>query len=324
MALEDACPPPPSPSPEPPEKKGRLRLLILLPAVLLVAVILAAAANWRTIQVMVDPLWALKSGAERVMELPRPLSLGFLGEVAAGETAVNCSGVLELQADRSGLTLALRDCTAGTDEDSVTFSAYVSPRELVFQFPELMGKPETWYGLDLTRPVRETWPLDGEGKLQAAVDQLRETLSGVTSLEGEPAVTRAAEDFLRQAQGSGARTPGGYTLSFFEDRAERIQTLCQALGLPEERLVGPVTAQFDLTKEGVLQRVWVDSWNLDITLELGEDPAAELTPRLEATWLDGKGAAWSVTLALTVDRAPALTPPDYQSVLRLLPGGTLK
>lgn len=326
MALEDGCPPPPSPSPspEPPKKKGRLRLLILLPAVLLVAVILAVAANWRAIQVMVDPLGALKNGAQRVMELPQPLSLGFLGEVTVGETAVNCSGVLELQADREGLTLALRDCTAGTDEDSVSGSAYLSPQELAFQLPELMGEPGTWYGLDLTRPVGESWPLDQEGTLQNAVDQLREALSDVTSLTGDPATTQAAEDFLHQAKGSGTRTPGGYTLCFFEDDAQRVQELCRTLGLPEARLAGPVTVDFGLTEQGVLQRISVDSWNLDMTLELGEDPAAGLTPRLEAQWLDDKGEAWSLTLALTVDQAPELTPPDYQSLLSLWPVSTVK
>lgn len=321
------------PDREPPRKGGgKLRLLILLPAALLVAAALILAMNWTAIVVRVNPLWALKSGAERVMELPEPLSMGFLGEVTVGETAVNCSGAADAQANHEGLTLFLKDCTIGSDESDLTLSLYLSPREAAACVPTLTGGDEGWYGVSLTQPIADQaagtggeaaygWYFSQKqmDKLQEAADQTREALKGVKSLTGDREMTQAVKDFLTQAEASGTRTPGGYTLSFFEDDHQRIQELCQALELPEELLTGPVTVDFGLTKEGALQRISVDSWNLDIALELGEVPSRALTPRLEAQWLDGKGVEYSLTLALTVDRASPLTPPEYQNAFSLLP-----
>lgn len=330
--LEEPCPPSTSPSPEPPKKKGRLRLLILLPAALLVAAALAVAANWTAIRVAVNPLWALQVGAERVMELPQPLSLGFLGEVTAGERAVNCSGVLELQAEQKGLTLALWDCTLGTDENSVTLSAYLSPQVAAASIPLLTGGSEGWYGVSLARPMADQAAgTGGEAEygwyfsqtqldqLQSAADQAREALESVTSLTGSPETAQAVMDFLTQARRSGERIPGGYVLSFSENEEENVRTLCRGLGLSEELLTGPVVADFSLTSRGVLRAVSVTSEKLDFTLELGEVPDAELAPRLEAEWTDDKGTECSLTLALTVDRAAALTPPDYENAFTLLP-----
>lgn len=318
---------------EPPQKRGgKLRLLILLPAALLVAAALLLAMNWTAIVVRVNPLWALKSAAERVMELPEPLSMGFLGEVTVGKLAVNCSGVVDAQTNAEGLTLSLEDCTVGSDEGGLTLSLYLSPREAAACVPALTGGDEGWYGVSLTQPIADQaagtggeaaygWYFSQKqmDKLQEAADQTREALKGVKTLTGDREMTRAVRDFLTQAEASGTRTPGGYTLSFFEDDHQRIQALCQALELPEELLTGAVTVDFGLTKEGTLQRIAVDSWNLDIALELGEVPSRELTPRLEGQWLDGKGVEYTLTLALTVDRGQPLTPPEYQNAFSLLP-----
>lgn len=326
--MEEPCPPDTSPSPEPPKKKGRLRLLILIPAALLVAAALIVAANWTAIRVAVNPLWALKTGAEGVAELPQPLSLGFLGEVTAGETAVNCSGVLELQAEQRGLSLALRDCTFGTDADSVTLSAFLSPEVAAASIPHLTGGDEGWYGVSLGKPIADQAAGTAYGwyfskaqleELQGAADQAREALESVKSLTGSPETAQAAVEFLAKANRSTERISGGYVLSFSETREENIRALCQGLELPEGLLTGTVTVDFSLTSKGVLRAVSLTSGNVDFFLELGEAPDEELAPRLEAEWLDEGGKEYGLTLALTVDRAEALTPPKFENAFTLLP-----
>lgn len=298
--------------------RKKIALISLAAGLVLGIGLLVLALNWTTIRVKTDPLGALKTGAERVKALPDPLSLGFLGTVEVGETAYNCSGSVQLETSPEGLRVYLADCTVGDETESQTFSLYADPTCAAAR------TDSGWQGVDLTRPLADQaqgtayeslYTQDQRAQAQADADGLREALGAVTALDFA-AEKQAVWDFLAQAQGSGQRMSGGwYLLKFFEDDYQRAQTLSQALSLPEDYLVGLVMVDFDLTEEGVFQSVSLDSWNLDFSLELGED---EQTARLEASWLDDDGKPWSVTLALTVEPGQSVTAPTFENALALL------
>lgn len=280
---------------------------------------------WSATAVERDPVGAAKAGMDRVMDLPDPASIGFLGVVEAGETSYDCSGTVELETTDQGLRVDLRDCTVGDETQSQTFSLYADPTQAAFYAGDSQSNG-AWLGVDLTRPLADQaagtayetlYTQDQRREHQAAADALAEALSAVTALDFA-AEQQSLLDFLAQAQSSAERTPGGYSLLFSEDDVQRVQDLCQALSLPEGRLIGVVTVDVGLTSEGVLQRVAVDSWDLDVTLELGAAPDEELVPRLEASWTDSDGQSWTVTMALTVDRGQSLTPPPFENALARL------
>lgn len=298
--------------------RKKIALISLAAGLVLGIGLLALALNWTAIRVKTDPLGALKTGAEQVKALPDPLNLGFLGTVEAGDTAYNCSGSVQLETSPEGLRVYLADCTVGDETASQTFSLYADPTRAAAR------TDSGWQGVDLTRALADQaqgtayeslYTEDQRAQAQADADGLREALGAVTALDFA-AEKQAVWDFLDQAQGSGRRMPGGwYQVNFFEDDLSRVQALCQALSLPENRVVGLVMVNFDLTEEGVFQSVSLDSWNLDFSLELGED---EQTARLEASWLDDDGKPWSVTLALTVEPGESVTAPAFENALALL------
>lgn len=298
--------------------RKRIALISLAAGLVLGIGLLVLALNWTTIRVKTDPLGALKTGAERVKALPDPLNLGFLGTVEAGDTAYNCSGSVQLETSPEGLRVYLADCTVGDETASQTFSLYADPTCAAAR------TGSGWQGVELTRPLADQaqgtayeslYTEDQRAQAQADADGLREALGAVTALDFA-AEKQAVWDFLDQAQGSGQRMPGGwYLLKFFEDDYQRAQALSQALSLPEDYLVGLVMVDFDLTREGVFQSVSLDSWNLDFSLELGED---EQTARLEASWLDDDGQSWSATLALTIEPGESVAPPAFENALALL------
>lgn len=298
--------------------RKKIALISLAAGLVLGIGLLVLALNWTTIRVKTDPLGALTTGAERVKPLPDPLNLGFLGTVEAGETAYNCSGSAQLETSGEGLRFYLTDCTVGDETESQTFSLYADPTCAAAR------TDSGWQGVELTRPLADQaagtayeslYTEDQRAQAQADADGLREALGAVTALDFA-AEKQAVWDFLAQAQGSGRRMPGGwYQVNFFEDDYQRAQALSQALSLPEDYLVGLVMVDFDLTGEGVLQSVSLDSWNLDFSLELGED---EQTARLEASWLDAGGQSWSATLALTIEPGESVTPPEFANALALL------
>ncbi len=132
--------------------RGRIWLLALVLALCVAAG--AVALNWTAIQVGRDPVGAVKRGMGRVDDLPEPLSLGFLGTVELGGEELDCSGVVDLEADGDGMRLALKDCTVGGEEESATFSLYVSPTEAAASLPGLTGDAG-WYGLNLETPLAQ-------------------------------------------------------------------------------------------------------------------------------------------------------------------------
>lgn len=314
---------------KPPKKGGRARLLILLPALLVCALLLLVALNWTALRVAFSPMWALENGIDRVMDPPQPMSLGFLGQVELGKLGVNCSGVVDLQADKDGLRLMVEDCTLGTDEDSQTLSFYLSPKEVAAAVPGLTGGLEGWYGLSLETPMVEQaagtggdpgygWYFGDEqlATMQESADRAREALSGVTRLGLRDEERRAVTAFLEGCDKKVEHIDGEYLLHFTQSDAGETEKLCQALGLPQGLFSGAVELDFTLHQRGTLRAVDARSENLSFFLELGEYPEREPTPRLEAEWGDGAG---TLTLALTVGWGKAPEAPEYQNAFSLLP-----
>lgn len=314
---------------KPPRKRRRARVLLLLPALVVCCALVSIALNWTRLSVALDPVGALKGGADRVMELPPNASLGFLGAVELGETSVNCSGVLELQTGGDGLRLYVRDCTLGTDAASATFSLYLSPQEVAAEIPALTGGKEGWYGVSLETPIAEQAAgTGGEAEygwyfqapqleaFQASADQAREALANAAGLTPSSEEREAAEAFLRSCEKSVEELEEAYVLHFAHPGAQETKALCQALGVPGDLLDGEVTLDCALHKRGTLRSVEFQSGGLSLFLELGEYPEREPTPRVEAEWGGGQN---TLALALTVERGEALEPPEYENAFSLLP-----
>lgn len=312
---------------KPPKKRGRARLLILLPALLVCGFLLLVALNWTALRVALSPMWALENGMDRVMDPPQPMSLGFLGRVEIGETSVDCSGVMGLQADKDGLRLRMEDCTLGTDEGAQTFGVYLSPKEAAAAIPALTGGLEGWYGVSLETPMAQQaagtggdpeygWYFGREqlAAMQESADRVRAALSEVTGLGLNDEERAAVTAFLEGCDKKVERVDGEYLLHFTQSDAGESEKLCQALGLPQGLFSGAVELDFALHQRGTLRSVDAKSENLSFFLELGEYPEREPTPRLEAQWEGG-----SLTLALTVERGEALEAPEYQNAFSLLP-----
>ncbi len=303
--------------------KGRLWLLVLVLALCVAAG--ALALNWTSIQVKRDPIGAVNRGMDRVADLPEPLSLGFLGTVELGGEELDCSGVMDLEADGEGMRLALKDCTVGAEEESATFSLYVSPTQAAASLPDLTGDAG-WYGVSLETPLAQQANDAGAGETyaalfdetkrqeaQTAADGLRESLQAVTELGLGDAGHDGLTAFLQASAEETEKTEDGYLLRFTQSDADRTLQLAQALGLSEDLLRGPATVEFTLTSGGALRGVNAVSENLFFTLDLGSDPASEPAPRLEAEWDGG-----ALTLALSVDAAASVTAPEYADVFTLL------
>ncbi len=303
--------------------KGRLWLLVVVLA--LCAAGLALALNWTAIQVGRDPVGAVKRGMDRVDDLPEPLSLGFLGMVELDGEELDCSGVMDLEADGNGMRLALKDCTVGAEDASSTFSLYVSPTQAAASLPGLTGD-EGWYGLSLETPLAQQASDAGAGEAyaalfdetqraeaQAAADALRASLRAVTDLGLGETGHDGLTAFLQASTEATEKTSEGYVLRFTQSDADQTRGLAQTLGLSEDLLRGPATVEFTLTSGGALRGVNAVSENLSFTLDLGSDPASEPTPRLEAEWDGG-----ALTLALSVDAGLAVTAPEYADVFPFL------
>ncbi len=303
--------------------KGRIWLLVVVLA--LCAAGLALALNWTAIQVKRDPVGAVRRGMDRVDDLPQPLSLGFLGTVELDGEELDCSGVMDLEADGDGMRLALKDCTVGGEEESATFSLYVSPTEAAASLPGLTGDAG-WYGLSLETPLAQQADDAGAGERYAALfdeaqraeaqdaaDALRDSLRAVTELGLGETGHDGLTAFLRASTEETEKTSDGYLLRFTQPDAAQTRGLAQALGLSEDLLRGPATVEFTLTSGGALRGVNAVSENLSFTLDLGADPASELVPRLEAAWDGG-----ALTLALSVDAALAVTAPEYADLFTLM------
>ncbi len=299
--------------------KGRIGLLVVVLA--LCAAGLALALNWTAIQVGRDPVGAVKRGMDRVDDLPEPLSLGFLGTVELGGETLDCSGVMDLETGAEGMRLALKDCTVGGEEESATFSLYVSPTEAAASLPGLTGDGG-WYGLSLETPLaqqaagtayEQIFTAEERDRAQQSADGLRASLRAVTELGLDDAGHDGLTDFLRASTEETEKTQDGYLLRFTQPDAAQTRGLAQALGFSEDLLRGPATVEFTLTSGGALRGVNAVSENLSFTLDLGADPASEPTPRLEAEWDGG-----ALTLALSVDAALAVTAPEYADVFTLL------
>lgn len=312
---------------KPPKKWGRARLLILLPALLVCGLLLLVALNWTALRVALSPMWALENGIGRVMDPPQPMRLGFLGQVELGELGVNCSGVMDLQADKDGLRLMVEDCTLGTDERAETLGVYLSPKEVAAAIPALTGGQEGWYGLSLETPMAGQaagtggdpgygWFFGQEqlATMQECADQAREALAGVTRLGLSDEERKAVTAFLEGCDKTVEHVGGEYLLHFTQSDAGETEELCQALGLPDGLFSGAVELDFTLHQRGTLRSVDARSENLSFFLELGEYPEREPTPRLEAEWEGG-----SLTLALTVERGQTPEAPEYQNAFSLLP-----
>lgn len=300
--------------------------MILLPAVLVCALLLLVALNWTAIRVALSPMWALENGMDRVMDPPQPMSMGFLGQVEIGETDVNCSGVVDLQADKDGLRLRMEDCTLGTDEGAQTFGVYLSPKEAAAHIPALTGGLEGWYGVSLEVPMADQaagtggdpeygWFFGREqlDTMQESADCVRESLSKVTRLGLNDEERRAVTAFLEGCDKKVEHVDGEYLLHFTQSDPRESEKLCRELGLPQGLFSGAVELDFALHQRGTLRSVDARSENLCFFLELGEYPEREPTPRLEAEWEGG-----SLTLALTVERGETPEAPEYQNAFSLL------
>ncbi len=304
--------------------KGRIGLWVAVLALCVAAG--ALALNWTDIQVKRDPVGAVKRGMDRVDDLPEPLSLGFLGTVELGGEELDCSGVMDLEADGEGMRLALKDCTVGAEDSSSTFSLYVSPLEAAASAPTLTSGDAGWYGLSLETPLAQQASDAGAGETyaalfddtqrqeaQTAADELHSSLQAVTELGLGETGRDGLTEFLQASAEETEKTSEGYVLRFTQSDADRTRRLAQALGLSEDLLRGPATVEFTLTSGGALRGVNAVSENLSFTLDLGADPASEPTPRLEAEWDGG-----ALTLALSVDAAVAVTAPEYADVFTFL------
>lgn len=318
---------------EPPRRKGRRwRPLVLLPVLALAAGLCLVWYNRVALMVRMDPIGALERGVQRVKPLPQPLSLGFLGEVSQGEETAQCSGVAELSADEQGLKIYWKDCTLGNGEGSVTASVYLSPAVAAVSAPQLTGT-EIWYGVSLETPLAEQaagtggdpewgWYFDSEKlrQAQAAADLVRESLSRVGRLGLETEEREALKGYLEGAFQGAERTGTGYLLVFSQPETGETEELTGALGVVPGLLEGPVEVRARLDRAGVLAGIEVDSGNLSFTLDLGDDPAHEPFPRLEAGW-QAAGEERGLTLAFTLDQAGAMRPPVYRNAFSLLPRG---
>ncbi len=305
--------------------KGRIGLWVAVLALCVAAG--ALALNWTDIQVKRDPVGAVKRGMDRVDDLPEPLSLGFLGMVELDGKTLDCSGVMDLEADEDGMRLALKDCTVGAEDSSSTFSLYVSPTEAAASAPTLTGDAG-WYGLSLETPLAQQADAADAGETyaalfddaqrqeaQTAADELRASLQAVTDLGLGETGHDGLTAFLQASVEETEKTSEGYVLRFTQPDADRTRGLAQALGLSEDLLRGPATVEFTLTSGGALRGVNAVSENLSFTLDLGADPASEPAPRLEAEWDGG-----ALTLALSVDAGLAVTAPEYADVFALMAG----
>ncbi len=299
--------------------KGRIWLLVVVLA--LCAAAGAVALNWTAIQVKRDPVGAVRRGMDRVDDLPAPLSLGFLGTVELGGETLDCSGVMDLETGAEGMRLALKDCTVGGEEESATFSLYVSPTEAAASLPGLTGD-EGWYGLSLETPLaqqaagtayEQRFTAEERERAQQSADDLRASLRAVTELGLGETGHDGLTAFLRSSTEETEKTQDGYVLRFTQPDAAQTRGLAQALGFSEDLLRGPAAVEFTLTSGGALRGVNAVSENLSFTLDLGADPASEPTPRLEAEWDGG-----ALTLALSVDAALAVTAPEYADAFTFL------
>lgn len=277
---------------------------------------------WSSTGVERDPVGAARRGMERVMDLPDPLDLGFLGAVEVGETTYNCSGSARLETTAEGLRFYLADCTVGTETENQTFSLYADPTQATALLDGV------WRGVELTRPLADQagdfYQLrysNGErAQAQAAADRLRETLSAVTALDFA-AEQQALVDFMAGAQASATKLDDGWNLAFhhFDTDLTSIQPLAQVLDLPPELLGDKVWLDLNLNGSGAVTSLALLGQNLQAQLDLGSMyPQRELSPRLEAQWTDPDGQSWSVTLAFTVDRGQSLVPPAFENALALL------
>ncbi len=303
------------------KKRSKGRIWLLVAVLALCAAAGAVALNWTAIQVGRDPVGAVKRGMDRVADLPEPLSLGFLGTVELGGEELDCSGVMDLEADGDGMRLALKDCTVGGEEESATFSLCVSPTQAAASLPGLTGDAG-WYGLSLETPLaqqaagtayEQRFTAEERDRAQQSADDLRASLRAVTELGLGETGRDGLTAFLQSSTEETEKTQDSYLLRFTQPDAAQTRGLAQALGLPEDLLRGPAAVEFTLTSGGALRGVNAVSENLSFTLDLGADPASEPTPRLEAEWDGG-----ALTLALSVDAALAVTAPEYADAFTFL------
>lgn len=287
--------------------------------------LLAFLWYWSATSVTRDPVGAAQRGMDRVMDLPDPLSLGFLGVVEAGERAWDCSGTALLETTAEGLRFYVTDCTVGDETETRTFWLYADPTQAAALLDGV------WRGVELTRPLADQavgtgyetlYSEDQRDQAQTAADALRDALAAVTALDFAPE-RQALADFMAGAQASATKLDDGWDLAFhhFDTDLTSIQPLAQALDLPPELLGERVWLELNLNGSGAVTSLALLGQNLQAQLDLGSMyPQRELSPRLEAQWTGPDGQSWSVTLAFTVDRGKRLVPPAFENALALLGG----
>lgn len=143
---------------KPPKKRSRRRLWLLLPAALLVAAAIFVSLNFTGLTVRFFPHYALNRGLGKVMELPRPVAVGILGEVRKDGAAYNCAGLLRVQTGREGLALAAEDFTLSGGELELSFSGYLDAHTAALCAPALPAAPpvttaSAWMSLSWIRPL---------------------------------------------------------------------------------------------------------------------------------------------------------------------------
>lgn len=317
--------------PQTPKKSRLRRLWILLPVALLAALGVALALNWTAVTVYAAPRYALLRGAEGVAPLPQPVSLGLLGEGTLEGKRVQFSGTLDVQADGAGLALALGDFTLGGEGLSVSLSGYLSAREAALSIPSLTGGQTEYYGLRLDEPILSQvkgtggdpeygWYFhDGDiRRMQSAADGVREALAAVKEIAPSQAERDALAAFFRNVRGAGELGEEGYLLRFSAPE-QAVDDLLEALELPGGWRYGGAEVTCRLNPEGILTAVEAEGQGARFSLELGDDPAQELAPRLELVWPDGDGGENTVTVAVAAAPCDGVEPPEYENAFSLLP-----
>lgn len=303
--------------------RKKIALISLAAGLALGLGLLAFLWVWSATAVERDPVGAAGRGLDRVMELPDPLSLGFLGVVETDRTAYDCSGSLELETTAQGLRCYLRDCTVGTETESQTFSLYADPTQAALYRGDSQSNG-AWEGVELTRPLADQaagtayeslYPEEERAQAQAAADELSDVLTAVTALDFA-AEKQALLDLLSNDQATVTGLDEGCLLTFVLSDGT---ALAQGWDLPEGWLRGPCTLELTLNDRGGVTALALEGSGLSASLDLGTAyPERELSPRLEAAWTDDQGQSWTATLALTVDRGRTLAPPPFENALALL------
>lgn len=316
---------------KPPKKRGRRRLWLLLPAALLVAAAIFVSLNFTGLTVRFFPHYALNRGAGKVMELPRPVAVGILGEVRKDGAAYNCAGLLRVQTGREGLALAAEDFTLSGGELELSFSGYLDAHTAALCAPGLTGGATRYYGVSLDEPILDQtahtggdpdygWYYNEEqiAAFQSAADAVRDTFAGVTDPLA-PEENEGLKKCIKELSFTARREEEGYTLTAAAPEGIA-QEMLAALHLDGLGLGGGETAlHFTLDREGTLTGLSLTNQALELDVLLGSDPARELAPWLSLRRLRDGEETFGLTLALTVEESRRLEAPHYSNAFTLLP-----